>query len=58
MAIGRLCLTSNSPGDIVPSGSKVRALVILEQVFGTLFVATLITRLAGIYPPKHESEGS
>lgn len=50
------CLTSNGPGDIVPTGSKVRALVILEQVFGTLFVATLIARLAGIYPPKHESE--
>jgi hypothetical protein len=49
------CLTSNGPGDIVPTGSKVRALVILEQVLGTLFVAILIARLAGIYPPKQES---
>ena len=50
------CLTSNGPGDVVPAGSKVRALVMLEQVVGTLFVAILIARLAGIYPPKHETE--
>jgi hypothetical protein len=48
-------LTSNGPGDITPVGSKVRALVILEQVAGTLFVAILIARLAGIYPPKPEA---
>ena len=50
------CLTSNGPGDIVPSGSRLRALVILEQVFGTLFVAILIARLAGIYSPKERSD--
>ena len=50
------CLTSNGPGDVVPAGSKMRALVMLEQVVGTLFVAILIARLAGIYPPKHETE--
>jgi hypothetical protein len=44
------CLTSNGPGDIVPLGSKVRSLVILEQLAGGLFLAILIARLAGIYP--------
>ena len=46
------CLTSNGPGDILPVGSRVRALVILEQLVGTLFVAILIARLAGIYPAR------
>lgn len=49
------CLTSNGPGDITPIGARVRALVILEEAFGTLFVAILIARLAGIYPPKKEA---
>jgi Ion channel len=48
------CLTSNGPGDVLPIGSKVRSLVILEQVCGALFVAILIARLAGIYPPKQD----
>lgn len=48
------CLTSNGTGDVVPAGGRVRALVILEQIFGTLFAAILIARLAGIYPPKQE----
>jgi hypothetical protein len=47
-------LTSNGPGDIVLVGAKVRTLAIMEQLFGTLFVAILIARLAGIYPPKAE----
>jgi hypothetical protein len=47
-------LTSNGPGDIVLIGAKARTLAILEQLFGTLFVAILIARLAGIYPPKAE----
>ncbi len=50
-------LTSNGPGDIVVTSAKVKALVILEQVTGTLFVAILIARLAGIYPPKPPREG-
>ena len=50
------CLTSNGPGDVLPVGSKVRALVILEQLTGTLFVAILIARLAGIYPPSREGK--
>lgn len=44
------CLTSNGPGEIIPHGSKVRVLVILEQVAGALFLAVLIARLAGSYP--------
>jgi hypothetical protein len=50
-------LTSNGPGDIVLVGAKVRTLAILEQVVGTLYVAILIARLAGIYPPGREREG-
>jgi len=45
-------LTSNGPGDIVVTGIRVKALVILEQVVGTLFVAILIARLAGLYPAR------
>jgi Ion channel len=45
-------LTSNGPGDVVVTSAKVKALVIMEQVTGTLFVAILIARLAGIYPAK------
>jgi hypothetical protein len=50
MSVGYL--TSNGPGDIVLVGAKVRALAILEQLFGTLFLAILIARLAGIYPAR------
>jgi hypothetical protein len=46
------CLTSNGPGDLVPTGSRARSLVMIEQVCGTLFVAILIARLAGIYAPR------
>ena len=47
-------LTSNGTGDLTPTGSRVRTLVILQQVVGTLYVAILIARLAGIYPAKRE----
>jgi hypothetical protein len=49
-------LSSNGPGDIVVVSQKARAFVILEQVTGVLFVAILIARLAGIYPPKVEPD--
>jgi hypothetical protein len=49
-------LTSNGPGDVSVVGSKVKSLVIIEQVTGTLFVAILIARLAGIYPPRTSRE--
>jgi Ion channel len=43
-------LTSTGFGDIAPLHPRTRALANLEQVCGTLFVAILIARLAGIYP--------
>jgi hypothetical protein len=49
------CLTSNGPGDLSPVG-KARSFVIVEQVCGTLFVAILVARLAGIYPPPQRGE--
>ena len=52
------CLTSNGPGDIVPMGSRVRSLVILEQLTGTLLVAILIARLAGIYPAPENAKAA
>ena len=45
-------ITSNGPGDVTPVGAKVRSIVILEQIVGVLYVAILIARLAGIYPPR------
>lgn len=51
------CLTSNGLGDINPVGARARSLVIVEAVTGTLFVAILIARLAGIYPPKDHGDG-
>lgn len=47
-------LSSNGTGDVVVVGAKVKSLLILEQVAGVLYVAILIARLAGIYPPKQE----
>jgi len=49
-------LTSNGPGEVMPVGAKVRSVVILEQVVGVLYVAILIARLAGIYPPRRARE--
>ena len=43
-------LTTTGFGDIVPVLPHARSLVNLEQICGTLFVAILIARLAGIYP--------
>jgi len=50
-------LTSTGFGDIVPLSGPARALVIVQEVFGVLFVAILIARLAGIYPPQQRGEG-
>jgi hypothetical protein len=44
-------LTSTGFGDIVPVLRRVRALCVLEQLTGALFLAILIARLAGVYPP-------
>ncbi len=44
-------LTSTGFGDIVPLLRQVRALCVFEQLTGALFLAILIARLAGVYPP-------
>jgi Ion channel len=45
-------LTTTGFGDITPVLPLARSLVTLEQLCGTLFIAILIARLAGIYPAK------
>lgn len=45
-------LTTTGFGDVTPVLPLSRALVTLEQLIGTLFIAILIARLAGIYPAK------
>jgi hypothetical protein len=44
-------LTSTGFGDITPVHPIARMLCVLEQVTGVLFIAILIARLAGTYPP-------
>jgi Ion channel len=44
-------LTSTGFGDITPVHPVARMLCVLEQVVGVLFIAILIARLAGTYPP-------
>jgi len=45
-------LTSTGFGDIVPLIAQARAVCVLEQILGALFLAVLIARLAGLYPSK------
>jgi len=44
-------LTSTGFGDITPLHPITRMLCVLEQIAGVLFIAILIARLAGTYPP-------
>jgi Ion channel len=44
-------LTTVGFGDIVPVTDQAMSLVIVEQLIGVFFVAVLIARLAGLYPP-------
>jgi hypothetical protein len=44
-------LTSTGFGDVVPVSRQARAICVVEQIVGGLFVAILIARLAGVYPP-------
>jgi len=44
-------LTSTGFGDVVPLTRQARALCVVEQLIGVLFLAILIARLAGVYPP-------
>ena len=45
-------LTSTGFGDVTPLSRQARSLCIVQQVIGALFVAILIARLAGVYPPR------
>ncbi|MFO1306322.1 MAG: ion channel [Burkholderiales bacterium] len=44
-------LTSTGFGDITPLSRQARGVCMVEQIAGALFVAILIARLAGVYPP-------
>ena len=45
-------LTSTGFGDITPLTRQARGVCMVEQITGALFVAILIARLAGVYPPR------
>ena len=45
-------LTSNGFSDITPLTRAARGVCNLEQITGALYVAILIARLAGVYPPR------
>ena len=45
-------LTSTGFGDVTPLTRAARGICMVEQITGALFVAILIARLAGVYPPK------
>ncbi len=47
-------LTTTGFGDAVPLLRYARGLRVLEQLVGTLFLAILIARLAGVYPPRRQ----
>jgi hypothetical protein len=49
-------LTSTGFGEITPATPMARALIVLEQVLGVMYVAFLIARLANLYGrERHES---
>jgi hypothetical protein len=50
-------LTSTGFGDIAPLTPQARAVCVIEQLIGALFVAILIARLAGVYPPSRRRDG-
>jgi hypothetical protein len=45
-------LTSTGFGDVTPITRQARGICMIEQVTGALFIAILIARLAGVYPPR------
>jgi len=45
-------LTSTGFGDLTPLSRQARSLCVVEQITGALFLAILIARLAGVYPPR------
>ena len=49
-------LTGTGFGDVVPKTGPARAICNLEQLTGALYVAILIARLAGVYPPMDRGQ--
>ena len=49
-------LTSTGFGDVTPLTRQARGICMIEQITGALYVAILIARLAGVYPPKESYE--
>lgn len=47
-------LTTIGFGDIVPATRGAQVAAIFEGIVGTLFLAILIAKLVGIYPPPHQ----
>ncbi|HZZ91010.1 MAG TPA: potassium channel family protein [Usitatibacter sp.] len=45
-------LTSTGFGDVTPLTRAARGICMIEQITGALFIAILIARLAGVYPPR------
>ena len=45
-------LTSTGFGDIAPLARQARAICMVQEIVGALFLAILIARLAGVYPPR------
>ena len=50
-------LTSTGFGDVTPLTRQARGICMIEQIAGALFVAILIARLAGVYPPRESYTG-
>jgi len=46
-------LTSTGFGEITPATPLARALIVLEQVLGVMYVAFLVARLANMYGTQH-----
>jgi hypothetical protein len=47
-------LTATGMSDILPVAPLARILCMFEMVTGVLFIAVLIARLAGQYPPRQQ----
>jgi hypothetical protein len=45
-------LTSTGFGDVTPLIRQARGICVVQQVTGALYLAILIARLAGVYPPQ------
>ena len=50
-------LTSTGFGEITPVTDMARALIVIEQVLGVMYVAFLVARLANLYGTKGATDG-